>query len=378
MRRDWYRVLYNLRDVVFPSLEPLTPEQEADDRDRRQKEQKAIVERVSVLPSNEEILKERLEDTAKLLEQEKSRQQGIESKLAGIIGLSSLAATVLFSGLVARATSPTHAPDFAKLLLTIGALYLILQLFCALRAAVAGISRAHYSTHTAEDILPPRGVARTVAMRQRIALNLNMLDGHRDENNRKVDRMAVAHRAMSNLLWGLIFVAIVAAYIAVTPEQAASPSSATNAQPVANSTSRQEFVLMRVATIGPFPSGKHELDAEATTACLERAIQVFGPTAPFGWQLVGGVDKLGLRADRAAIYGTNQALAMARAAWVRDNVLGRVESAAASEAMVVVAGASNVGLRVDDSRLTADRTVQVYAFVNKATAARRRSTASCH
>lgn len=138
-------------------------------------------------------------------------------------------------------------------------------------------------------------------------------------------------------------------------------------------------LFAHIVSIGPFPTAENELDADAVTACVANAIQSFGAPAPAGWHIVGGVDKRVLRAHKAAVYGTNQALAMARAVWVRDNVLVKVEGPqVASDAMVTIAGASNVGTIVDDTRLAADRSVQLYAFVSSEQGARLASAVHCH
>lgn len=138
-------------------------------------------------------------------------------------------------------------------------------------------------------------------------------------------------------------------------------------------------LFAHIVSIGPFPTAENELDADAVTACVANAIQSFGAPAPTGWHIVGGVDKRVLRAHKAAVYGTNQALAMARAVWVRDNVLVKVEGPqVASDAMVTIAGASNVGTIVDDTRLAADRSVQLYAFVSSEQGARLASAVHCH
>ncbi|WP_454806799.1 hypothetical protein [Paraburkholderia fungorum] len=141
----------------------------------------------------------------------------------------------------------------------------------------------------------------------------------------------------------------------------------------------QDSVLVHVATIGPFIGGQHELDATAVSDCVASAVKSLGFSVASGWEIVGGVDKRALLASRAAIYGTNQGLAMARAVWVRDSVLGKLYAGiGASDAMVTIAGASNVGQRVDDSSLAADRSVQLYVIVDKAQAARYSGAVNCH
>ncbi|AMV47813.1 hypothetical protein [Paraburkholderia caribensis] len=501
MNSGMRRHLYKVRDWIFPRLDPLSKDELRDQHDARCARNDRLNERLDALSGTEEVLKEHLESTGQLLEQEKSRQHSVEGKLAGVIGLSSVAATVLFTGLVARANTNGEVDPVVKWGLPLGLLYLILQLFCALSAAISGITSKAYGVPTFEDVLPPRAVAKTTVLRRRIRQNLELLEEHRETNNGKVSQLNVAHQAMLNLLKGLLFVAFVAAYGAIATRPAApavnvtvktegaasdaaaaiAPAYASNtrtagpesgalpprtkgnpnpvslnpedAQAVANTeramlgsifqigaslagtvigsvlfafglfyllareprrnvaaglvltgaglftgavsgnelkatgihldklfeslqfeyspkterviASTDAVVLSQIAKIGPFPSGEHQLDADVTRVCLEKAIKELDSSSLFGWQIVGGVDKRQLRSDRAAIYGTNQGLAMTRATWVRDEVLKKIEPDAAVNAITAVAGAANVGLRVEESMLAADRAVYVYALVRR-------------
>jgi hypothetical protein len=121
--------------------------------------------------------------------------------------------------------------------------------------------------------------------------------------------------------------------------------------------------LVRVATIGPFPDGGHELRREPILECLRSLMTREFAATVGGWQIVGRVDKRQLKPDRVALYGSNQALAMNRATWVRDYILAGIPEAAFAQSVVSVGGAQRVGSMVSSTDMEGDRSVDIYALV---------------
>ena len=120
-----------------------------------------------------------------------------------------------------------------------------------------------------------------------------------------------------------------------------------------------------MVTVGPFPDGDHLLGQEAVLSCVREALKPYGNLQFSGWQIIGRADKRQLRVDRAAIYGSNQALAMARAAWVTDNILSKFPSFDPNNAVVSVGGARGIGTKIDDTDLQVDRAVDVYVLLDQ-------------
>jgi hypothetical protein len=122
---------------------------------------------------------------------------------------------------------------------------------------------------------------------------------------------------------------------------------------------------MKIAIVGPFPDGDHLLSQETVLSCVREALKPYGDIQFSGWQIIGRVDKRQLRKDRATIYGSNQALAMARAVWVTDYVLSQIASFDPATAIVSVGGARSIGAKVGDSERRLDRAVDIYALFDR-------------
>jgi len=424
---------------------------------------------VEQLGSDEIQLKQHTAELDKLLEREQSRKQSVEARLTGIIGLTSIAATIVLSGLVALAAGTLPAPPGqATWIFAFGGLYLTLQLFVALFAAVSGLSKAVYLEDTASDLFAAPNSAAAVRLRTQISRKLSKVRDYRRNADAKIDHMAVSHRAVKNFLVALLLLAFAAAWVAVTREAKSGtgigergsissapsalelPRSAASAvvggsapsEPVASgillpllmtagglallvtgavligagkpvknialgtmlvaggttlsmlggskfelqlgkfdkligelqirlferapSPPQARVVLVRVATIGPFPEADHVMDDERVVSCLRTMLAPDFTSNVGGWQVVGRVDKRRLRPDRAAHYGSNQALAMSRAVWVRDQVLAQIPGFNAEGSVVSVGGAGRVGAKVGVAEMESDRAVDVYVLVAKA------------
>ncbi len=212
--------LRDLLDKIFPVLEKQSEKTKSDckaKRDAARAEEENLVARLS---SDEEIIKEHLTSIESLVEKEDSRRTSVDARLTSIIGLTSIAATVVLTALFAMASGTMPLPvDPSKWVLVLGCCYLTLQLYAALLAAIKGLSRASYDCETASDLLPTTNLAHSVFLRHVISGKLNLLEQHREVNNRKVEQMAVAHRAVENFLLGLLVLAGIAAYIALNRDK---------------------------------------------------------------------------------------------------------------------------------------------------------------
>ncbi|WP_156333262.1 MULTISPECIES: hypothetical protein [Achromobacter] len=124
-------------------------------------------------------------------------------------------------------------------------------------------------------------------------------------------------------------------------------------------------MLHRVASIGPFPDGDHVGDADSALRCMTTALKAYGPGGVIGgWQIVGRVDKRDLKPEPRRMYGSNQALAMARAEWVVTHVMNEIVQLRGVEGVVSIGGARSIGTEVTVDKLEADRYVDVFVLLN--------------
>ena len=128
----------------------------------------------------------------------------------------------------------------------------------------------------------------------------------------------------------------------------------------------QVTLVRRVATVGPFKGGEHVMARGGVAQCVNAALAQHRALAVGGWEVVGRVDKRALRADRAAIYGSNQALAMARANWVAHDLLAGQASFDPQHVVISVGGARAVGTHVAVDEMTSDRAVDVFVTMTVA------------
>lgn len=211
-------VFWAFNDCVIPRARPLSKASLREQQERLAEESKECERRVAALPSEESALVGYLEGCAKLLEAEDARRQSVEARLTSIMGLSSIAATIVFGSILAQATGSLHVQrPWLRWLLALGALYLALQLCCAIIAALGGLERRGYLAMSPRDLFPlASGEAPSIYFRRRIRDYLSVLSDHQFLDNMKVTQMAIAHRAMRNFLWALLILAIVGAYGGIT------------------------------------------------------------------------------------------------------------------------------------------------------------------
>lgn len=209
--------LWFVVDRLFPLAQPLS-RTEVDAQEKRDHDElDAQKELVAALPKEPIALRQCLDDCLNLLDEDNDRGQSVEARLTSLMGLSSIAGTVLFSGLVAEATGTISAPSpLFRWGMALGAFYLTLQLCSAILAAVRGLSRKSYSVATSAVVLPGKGEDDAEYLRRRILWCLQTLVGRRPQTNAKVTQMAVSHCAMKNFLVGLLLVALFCGGFAVS------------------------------------------------------------------------------------------------------------------------------------------------------------------
>lgn len=207
----------NYVDWIFPHLEGDQTKHDKDEQEKLDARQVLVGERVAALPSDTGLLNSELGTIERLLDQEQSRKASIDTRLISIVGLVSVAGTVVLTGLFALASGTLpFADDWIQSVLSVSCLYLTLQLFAALFAATMGLTRASYPVETALDVLPRPDTSLNVFLRERIVQTSLLSEEHRLINNRKLSLLTVAHVALKNFLCGLLFLACLTTVVAVT------------------------------------------------------------------------------------------------------------------------------------------------------------------
>jgi hypothetical protein len=207
MKGALHRTLWRLLDRVFPIAQPHSAEEQKADSERRTDQQKEWEARTSALPAQEESLVRYFAACRTALDDERQRQQGADARLTTIIGLSSIAGTVVFGTML---TTMPRTPSVLSWLMLLSLGYLILQLVCAMLAGVRGLERRAYDTMPCTDLLPSGNEASTDYCRRQIQQFFAILVQNQDQNNAKMTQMAVAHCAMKNFIGGLMIFAVLA------------------------------------------------------------------------------------------------------------------------------------------------------------------------
>lgn len=237
-------------DRLWPTLDG-----DEECRLRREKEKLAeeadlIEQAVDRLGSDESKLKDHLASCEKLLESEGTRKAGIDARLLNTAGLVSIAGSVVLGTLFSLATEKLASLSASpRIALAVGCLYLAAQLTAALHASVKGLQARGYDEDRPHELLSEKGVKPTVHLRSRIRKLLVRVAEHRQANDAKLSQLNLAHAALTNFLWGLFAVALIA-FVAST---AMSPKS-TTPPPVASSASAPVTGAATVPTEGE-PTG---------------------------------------------------------------------------------------------------------------------------
>jgi hypothetical protein len=175
-----------------------------------------LAAKIGSIPSDGAALEEWKTTYANFLEAEDARRQSVEGRLTNVMGLASIAGTIVFGTIIAQMAGSVHIPPgFPRWIIAIGSLYLVMQICSAIFAAVGGLSRQGYVTLTAADFLAEQGVDKTPHLRGLVTKQLNALANHQSQNDAKVTWMATAHRAMEQFLCSLLAFALIGTYFAI-------------------------------------------------------------------------------------------------------------------------------------------------------------------
>jgi hypothetical protein len=201
-----------LIDKIFPTIRPLSSAEEEEVAKRRADEFSDCSARAMAVPADADgyDLRQLAADCHSMLDDEQKRQQSIDARLTTIIGLSSIAGTLVFGTLLT--TIPRTLSTLSSFLL-VSLAYLILQLVCAMLAAVRGLERRAYAFVSSAQLLPAVGEIKDAYYRRQIGQSVEVLVQNQDQNNLKLTYLAVAHTALKNFILGVvIFAGLAGAY----------------------------------------------------------------------------------------------------------------------------------------------------------------------
>lgn len=208
------KILKNIRfiDLVWPHAEPLP-------KDYLQKHEQRLASEVAEiegLPVDDEILSDCLTACTATLAVEETRRQGVESRLTTIMGLSSIAGTIVFGVIVALAAGTLNpASRMLRAIMALGGLYTTLQVCNAILSAVRGLERREYEAITVSDVTKHRDEAKPAYLRRRAIRCLPVHAQHELQTHAKVTQMAVAHQAIKNFIAGLCLLALLSVSFAL-------------------------------------------------------------------------------------------------------------------------------------------------------------------
>jgi hypothetical protein len=203
---------WKLLDCVVPWAKPLTQEQK--DAEAKQTTDECTATENQIKHANREALTQALTDLASLIENDAERRRSVDTRLSTMVGLASIAATVVTGIIIAQAAGTLKVSSgYARWTLGALAFYLTLQLCDAIYWAIRGQSRQGYKIDTVLDVLPQPLIPEEDRLRQRMFVLVGQLHFNRESINKKVTAMAIAHRAATNFAVGLLALSVVGMFM---------------------------------------------------------------------------------------------------------------------------------------------------------------------
>jgi hypothetical protein len=193
----FWRWFFTAVDFVWPIVTPVPK----DARERRdQAAESRLQNDLSAIEAlhgqSAEVVRTAHADVLDALEKEKERIRTTESKLATLIALSALSATLVLS-VNGRGGFTVHW----AILLTTG--YCLLQLIRILFAALHGLGRRSFSLLSIAD-LAPTWMGTNTDLLKVIQSKARQSHEHQQAGNEKVTDLDIAHTALRNFLIGLL------------------------------------------------------------------------------------------------------------------------------------------------------------------------------
>jgi hypothetical protein len=196
-------------DFIWPSLVLFNPAEQQQENGKREDLKNAEFEKITAMSDRtKEELASSLEEVKSMLDIERNRQQSVEGRLSSIVGLTSVTVTMVLAILTLKLSNGTNLDGISgaqRIAILVLSTYIVLQLVCALSAAVKGLSRRGYLELVVEDVLPKKNEKSEDFTRRLMCELVECVHDHDRINSEKVSQMAVAHRALKNFFVGVLF-----------------------------------------------------------------------------------------------------------------------------------------------------------------------------
>ena len=192
------RSFWSAFDWVYPVVTPV-PEDERKEREQADESrlQKDLAAIEALRGQSADVVKRAHEDVLDVLHKAEERIRTTEGKLATLIALSALSATLVLS-VNGRGGPPAHW----TILLATG--YCLLQLVGILFATWRGLRRRSFSVLSIADLTPTWTATDTARVLNVIQSDVRRCHEHQQAGNEKVTDLAIAHTALRNFLVGLL------------------------------------------------------------------------------------------------------------------------------------------------------------------------------
>ncbi|SFW59953.1 hypothetical protein SAMN02800691_2450 [Luteibacter sp. UNCMF366Tsu5.1] len=200
-------------DCLVPWATPLSKGTTVAQNNKRQAELAEVEARLS--NADIQTLTATSERIRTLLNDDDERRKGVDTRLSTIVGLTSIAATLATGLIIAQAAGTIRLPagPLAWVIPCL-ALYLVAQLCMAIGWAIMGQSRGSYRRSRALDLVRESAVKEEDWLRQHIKSVVEQLYANQESVDRKVTKMAIAHRAILNFVWGLAILSVLGFFAA--------------------------------------------------------------------------------------------------------------------------------------------------------------------
>lgn len=197
-----------LADWIIPYAEPLSASDVAQQREREAKALGKAAETPEPAALAEAY------DT--VLGEDGERLKSVEGRLGSLLGLTSLTATLLFSGILAIANGTLGEANYiVRSAAVLCIFYLSAQIVVSTLAAVRGLSRTAWLRQGVEDLMPATGdQVEANRLKAQNACKRYFVSDH--AINFKVTQMAVAHTAVRNFAVGSALFAALGLCIVLT------------------------------------------------------------------------------------------------------------------------------------------------------------------
>lgn len=168
------------------------------------------------LESSEEIALGR-EAIDRSISREEDRMASVEERLRGLVSLAAVAAAVTVGIGVAQLRGDLTSSATGTGLAVISVLAVI-QLLCALLAAVKGLERRSFRRSQPEDLIPKQSEESIDRELRLVTISYNALIDLEEAANHKVEQMSVAYGALKNFVSFLLLASLLILVGQVLPD----------------------------------------------------------------------------------------------------------------------------------------------------------------